>query len=220
MVSLKPPSERIAKVMHGITWSEQQYLQEQIAAAERVTQAEIVLGVAKRSSNYDFVALIIGIVLSFSIATILLYMKWWPYSFITLQLAQIVLAVVLQTVFVKTGWVISFVPQSHLHRTANRMASDMFYDYDLQATHQRNALLIFVSVQERMLFLLPDKVLRQRVPYQIWAELVENALRHKGRENLTHWLGHTIEACAKVLRRYDPSDTVNENELSNVIRFV
>ena len=216
----KSPANRLSETIHGLTWADQQFLQQEIAKAERITQSEIILGIARRSSNYDFIALLIGVVIAFSLATVLLYMKIWPYSFVTLQLAQICLAVILQNLFVKTGWVIACVPKTHLHRAASRMAHDMFHDYDLQATHQRNALLIFVSLQERMIFLLPDKALRQKVPFQIWDELVQQALAEKGRDNLPHWLARTLNACTKVLHRYDPAANVNEDEISNAIRFV
>ena len=219
VINLSPP-HKSPDTIYGLTWSDQQFLQQEIAKAERLTQSEIILGIARRSSNYDFIALLIGVIIAFGLATALLYLKIWPYSFATLQLAQICLAVILQTLFVKTGWVVSCVPKTHLHRAASRMARDMFYDYDLQATHQRNALLIFVSLQERMIFLLPDKALRQKVPYQIWDDLVQQALAEKGKNNLPHWLARTITSCTKVLERYDPAVNVNENEISNAIRFV
>ena len=62
--------------IHGVTWAEQQFLQQEIAKAERVTQAEIILGVTKRSSSYDFIALLMAVVIVFplSIAVVIFEM--------------------------------------------------------------------------------------------------------------------------------------------------
>ncbi len=212
--------EAAPDTVHGVTWADQQFLQQEIAKAERVTQSEIIVGVAKRSSNYDFVALLMALAVTLALAFSLLWFKFWPYSYIALQLAQICLTLVLQTFFVKSGMVMQCVPNTHQHRTAHRVARDMFYDYDLQTTHSRNALLIFVSLQERMIILLPDKALRQKVPFALWDELVKQALAQKGKDNTSMWLAHTIRNCAKALHRYDPATSVNEDEISNAIRFV
>ena len=138
----------------------------------------------------------------------------------TLQLVEICLTIALQIAFVKTGLVTHCVPELHQRRAAHRLARDMFYEYDLQATNHRNALLIFVSLQERMLILLPDKALRQKVPYQIWDELVQHTLQQRHLHNLPQWLVQTIRACGTTLKRYDPAENVNEDEISNAIRFI
>lgn len=215
-MSRQPGSETV----YGLTWADRQFLQNEIAAGEKLTQSEIVLGVVRRSSAYDFIALLMALFVAFAASVALLHFALWPSSFLSLQLAQIVLTVALQTLFVRTGWVMPFVPRSHQERAASRTARDLFYEYDLQATGGRNALLVFVSLQERMIFLLPDKALRQRVPHTVWEELVKDALAHRAKDNLTQWLGHTIRNAARMLRRYDPASGANPDEISNAIRFL
>lgn len=203
-----------------LTLADQHYLQQHIAKAEKLTQAEIILGVTRRSSDYNTAAFILAVMASMALITAIVVVGWWPFSFLTLQLAQIAIGLGLYTLFVETGWICHVVPDLYQRRAVRRMAREMFYDDDLQTTQNRNALLIFVSLRERRIEFLPDKSLQQRVPFHIWDELLKTALEQKAKENLVHWLAHTVVHAARVLKAYDPAQPDNPDEITNNIRFV
>lgn len=203
-----------------LTLADQEYLKQKIAQAEKLTQAEIIVGVTRRSSDYNMAALVIAVIASVALMTGLVMLNWWPFSFMSFQLAQIAIALSLYMFLIESGLVCHFVPDLYLRRAVRRMAREMFYDDDLQGTQNRNALLIFVSLRERRMELLPDKSLQQTVPFHIWDELLQLALRRKAKENLVNWLGDTVVSCARVLKAYDPVKGENPNEIANNVRFV
>lgn len=203
-----------------LTLADQEYLKQKIAQAEKLTQAEIIVGVTRRSSDYNLAALVIAVIASVALMTGLVMLNWWPFSFVSFQLAQIAIALSLYMFLIESGLVCHFVPDLYLRRAVRRMAREMFYDDDLQGTQNRNALLIFVSLRERRMELLPDKSLQQTVPFHIWDELLQLALRRKAKENLVNWLGDTVVSCARVLKAYDPVKGENPNEIANNVRFV
>lgn len=203
-----------------LTYADQDYLKKQITRAETLTQAEIIVGVTRRSSDYNMAALLVAVIVAMGSMTGLVMLDWWPFSFVSFQLAQIAIALSVYMVMVETGWVCRFVPDLYLQRAVRRMAREMFFDDDLQGTQERNALLIFVSLRERRIELMPDKALQSRVPFHIWDELLKAAIERKAKENLVNWLGDTIVNCARVLKAFDPAQADNPDEIANNVRFV
>jgi putative membrane protein len=66
-----------------------------------------------------------------------------------------------------------FLRDARAEAEAQHHAKIMFFDRELFATGERCAVLLFVSVLERHIVVLPDKGVRARVPDTIWNGVIE-----------------------------------------------
>lgn len=66
-----------------------------------------------------------------------------------------------------------FLRDARAEVEAQHHAKVMFLDHELFATRKRCAVLLFVSMLERHIVVLPDKGIRSRIPDAIWNGVIE-----------------------------------------------
>lgn len=88
----------------------------------------------------------------------------------------------------------------------------LFFDLEMQNTKQRNAVLFYVSANDRRFYILGDKGIYQKVPEDFWEKTVDLVLNHFKKEEIVTGLVEGILHIGNELKRYFPyrSDDINE----------
>jgi uncharacterized membrane protein len=96
-------------------------------------------------------------------------------------------------------------------------AQEKFYKLGMQATTERNGVLIFVVPRARKFAVIGDEGVHQKCGDQFWQQLVERMRAHFQKENFTDALVEAIEEAGKLLATHFPKEASPRNELPDEI---
>ena len=200
-----------------------------ITEAERGTSGEIVPYVVARSDNYEAVvwrgAAATGTV--FLMATMLMYIFYRGWSLGSLY-TGIGLAVGLVASFLLgVGLVLTsevffrlMAGESLLARRSRARANRAFIEERIYDTKDRTGILIFVSLWEHRIEVVPDEGITQAVSPDVWDSVVTSVGEKLKRGDLAEALAAGIDACGAILRssglEASPDDI---NELDDDLRI-
>ncbi len=156
-----------------------------IADAERSTSAEIVVVLATRSGRYDRAEDIVGVLLGL-VAVSIAWLVWqrpvveageWGTSgSLAFGLLPLLAMFVIWTIAgaALATWFPAlarpFVSRAHLEAEVRRRGVEAFHLLRVYHTSDRTGLLIFVSLVERMAWVVGDDVIKAKVPESTWTE--------------------------------------------------
>jgi uncharacterized membrane protein len=116
-----------------------------------------------------------------------------------------------------SGEIRVYVQRGELDGDALDYAQKKFQKLGMQATKERNGILIFVVPRARKFAVIGDEGVHQKCGDQFWQELVERMRAHFQNENFTDALVEAIEEAGKLLARHFPKTSVPRNELPDEI---
>jgi len=187
---------------------------------ERQTSAEIVVVAASRSGSYRDLALGLG---ALGAWLALVFVLFSPYRF-----APIWVAVEVAVVFGLLAWLVHRSPRLlRLVSTRGRRvrqvldaAQAAFHEQAIDGTRDRTGLLVYVSLLEKKVAVIPDAGVQARVPAALW-----NAVRwgRDGDPSTTAGLEEFLaglDAVGRVLVEAFPAGADNPDELPDAPRIV
>ena len=191
-----------------------------VREAERGTAAEIVVVVAARSGSYLDVALVAGAVVAEAALGVALFA---PKVFHPAVVAlEVPLAFGLATWLAHRipGLLSWLVPRDRARAHVERAASAHFVAEAVHGTRARTGLLVYLSVMEERVALVPDLVLEGRVPGPLWTT-IRFAERGDGRRVRTKEdLVRGLAAIGGLLRERAPGVRGDVNEMPDAPRIV
>jgi uncharacterized membrane protein len=116
-----------------------------------------------------------------------------------------------------SGEIRVYVQRGELDGDALGYAQKKFQKLGMQATKERNGVLIFVVPRARKLAVIGDEGVHQKCGDQFWQELVERMRAHFQKEKFTDALVEAIEETGKLLARHFPKTAAPRNELPDEI---
>jgi uncharacterized membrane protein len=116
-----------------------------------------------------------------------------------------------------SGQIRVYVQRGELDGDALDYAQKKFQKLGMQATKERNGVLILVLPRARKFAVIGDEGVHQKCGDEFWQELVERMRAHFQKENFTDALVEAIEEAGKLLTRHFPKPAAPKNELSNEI---
>jgi uncharacterized membrane protein len=116
-----------------------------------------------------------------------------------------------------SGQIRVYVQRGELEGDALGYAQKKFQKLGMQATTERNGVLIFVVPRARKFAVIGDEGAHQKCGDQFWAQLVERMGAHFKNENFTDALVEAIEEAGKLLARHFPKTFAPRNELPDEI---
>lgn len=96
-------------------------------------------------------------------------------------------------------------------------AQKQFQKLGMQATRERNGILIFVVPRARKFAVIGDEGIHRKCGDEFWEQLVEKMRAHFQKENFTDALVEAIEEAGKLLARHFPKTASPQNELPDEI---
>ncbi|MDB5478261.1 MAG: hypothetical protein JWM96_756 [Alphaproteobacteria bacterium] len=181
-----------------------------ISEAESLTGGEIAAVITGQSGDYRYISLGISIALSF-IAAILLYF-FWPVSLMSLWLVQGVVLFLAFFLLQATGTA-CFAPVAERQRNVRRLACEQFLTQGLHNTHNRAAILIFISLQEHCVELITDSGLQGKEDQPVWQGIIDKLVLAIGAGDLAAGVEQAVAASAGILARHFPQGEAGDNNL-------
>jgi uncharacterized membrane protein len=116
-----------------------------------------------------------------------------------------------------SGQIRIYVQRGELDGDALGYAQKKFQKLGMQATKERNGILIFMVPRARKFAVIGDAGVHQKCGDQFWQQLVERMRAHFQQANFTDALVEAIEEAGKLLARHFPKTGGAQNELPDEI---
>jgi uncharacterized membrane protein len=100
-----------------------------------------------------------------------------------------------------------------------KRAIKVFKKLKMDATEQRNGVLLYLSFSDRKLAIIGDEGINKLVPVDFWDSTKELMILDFRNGEFTQGIVKAIESAGKQLGRYFPLLENDENELSNEVTF-
>ncbi len=188
-----------------------QRIAEAIAAAEQRTAAEIICVLARRSSDYHYVAPLWA-------GFAALVSPWPLLAFTALPAKAVFLAQI--AVFVAAVALISWpplrlllIPRRVKRARAHRAAMEQFFGRGVAATSNRAGVLIYVSLAERYARIVADEGVP--VAEAEWQGALDLLRRHMRAGEIAEGFVAAVEDCARLLAPHVPPG--GRDELPNKV---
>ncbi len=214
---------------------EKQRIEAAVGEAEAQTAGEIVPVVATASGRYDRGEDLFGLVC----AVVAVAVVWWlsqgieatqtewavktelalglPAIVITLVAAFLVGAVA-ATFFPLLR--LPFISRSEMEEEVERGAAAAFHRFRVRRTAAGTGVLIYVSLYERMVRVLGDDAINEKVSAAEWSTICNRAVEGLRQERGADGLAAAIREAGELLRRHFPRQPGDRDELGNQLHLV
>src|SRR6185503_11305777 len=98
-------------------------------------------------------------------------------------------------------------------------AVELFAQMGMQATAERNAVLVYVAVKDQQLAVFGDEGIHQKVGSEYWNNEVKKMLHEFNRDNYAKGIADVVEDIGQALQKFFPYTEGDKNELSDDIQF-
>ena len=214
-----------------LTKEQKQQVNKAVVKAEKKTNAEIVPIITDSSGQYDRAEDIVGLILALvSVTIIWIYTQqttvgeWgktqYQYS-LPLIIATIVTAFAIGAFLASRIWFIRhlFTPRSEMKRCVARGAQRAFYEFELWKTSDSSAVVIYISLFERMVYVLGDKKIRKKFDDKDFAEVRDVVVANLRCNKRCEALCEGITKCGEKLKQHFPSNKSKKNQLEDHLRI-
>lgn len=199
-----------------LTDQEKQAISNAIEDVESKTSGELVAIIAESSDDYLFIPLLWAslIAISFPGVWFLLNHGWGELDQRLYEMQVLVFAV-LAFLFQWPPIKRWLIPAAVQRDRAAKLARQEFLTLGLHSTHNRAAILIFVSVAEHYVEILADQGIHEKVPDGTWDEIVQEFIRHVKQKHFAQGYQAAITRCGDVLIQHFPQGESEDNKLPN-----
>ena len=108
-------------------------------------------------------------------------------------------------------------PRAIIKRRAHQKAIEQFSARGLHLTKGQTGVMIFCALSEHYVEVIADEGIYSRVDKKFWDETIATLLSHIKRDDLTGGFEAAITKCGEALSVHFPPDSVNLNELPDVL---
>ena len=200
-----------------------------VQEAEKTTDGEIVVAVAKESSRYSFWELLASLVVSVLIFAALLPVSdsifnlcsrifwivpaWYVpafYGISTFAMIAILFSVANIPLIDRL-----VVPRFVLNASVTGSAFRLFAESGVHDTASHSGILIYVSVLERQVRIIADSGINKKISQDMWNLIADDLAAGIAEKNYEAALTGAVQKCGELLTRYFPAQKKEGNELPN-----
>jgi len=117
-----------------------------------------------------------------------------------------------------SGEIRVFVESKTKNGDALATAREIFFKQKMNATQERNGVLVYVAVSDKKLAIYGDQQIHEKVGVEFWYQQVQDMTGHFKQANYVDGIIGVIDAVGHALKDHFPYDRVtDENELSDEI---
>ena len=195
----------------------QTQLSNKIAELEQASQIEVVVLIKNKSANYEDIPLGLGaifLLLAFSILFFIeteIEVQFIYFASLLAFALGIVLGLIPITQNLLTG-------KKRKTRNVEIMARALFQKGGVHHTSTKIGTLIYFSLLEKMIYILPDRGAEMAIPAEEWQKLnhqFQAVFSAKKPDEALLW---ALENCKETFNRYIPALETNVNELPNDLK--
>ena len=193
---------------------QKQEISKEIENLELLSSAELVAVVTKRSASYKYISSLFSISILVFLSTLLVIFT--QISSLLLLEIQIFLFVVFYLLFEKFDNIIMLIlPKSYKYNISKEYANKQFSNLGLNRTKTNQALMFFVSLDEKYVEIIADDTINSKISNKYFQEIVDAFILDVKNNQLSNGYLKTIQACSEKLIQEFPIEDNDENELAN-----
>jgi uncharacterized membrane protein len=98
-------------------------------------------------------------------------------------------------------------------------AKEIFLSLKMEQTRDRNAVLLYMAMDDHQLALFADEGIYQRLGSQYWNDEVKKIIAHFTKDDYTGGVCHVISDIGHALKKEFPYESSDKNELPDEIIF-
>lgn len=203
--------------------SDKNLLDLRIREAEKITKAQIVLAIVKRSDSYAEIpwkAFALGTSFTglITFLTGVIHLVWITKSAVLIAVVAILAAGALLALLTVLSYRFAklFLSRIRAEEEVRQYGESLFLNRELFATHQRHGILVLVSLFERKVFILPDKGLRDQFQADVMNNIIALMAQHLKKRKIRHAMETALDELVKVIRPALYEDWI-KSELPNEI---
>jgi uncharacterized membrane protein len=118
-----------------------------------------------------------------------------------------------------SGEVRVFVESRCSYMDALDRAVELFAQMGMQATAERNGVLVYVAIKDQQFAVFGDEGIHRKVGPDYWNTEVIKMMRDFNRENYALGIAGCVEDIGQALQQFFPYTDNDKNELSDDIQF-
>ncbi len=196
---------------------EKELISKEIENLEKLSSVELVAVIAKRSEDYKLAASIVSVVVLFFISFFYIFFAE-EISIIKLLEIQFVSFIVSYLFFKKfKNPLLSILPKKYKYKVASQNANKQFYNLKLNETKVKQAIMFFVSFDEKYVEIITDKSVSDVIPNSHWQKIIDEFIVDIKNHQLLEGYIKGIKACSSILIEKFPKKENDKNELSNEV---
>ncbi|MDY0051447.1 MAG: TPM domain-containing protein [Aliarcobacter sp.] len=194
--------------------NEKELISKEIENLEKSSSAELVAVIRKRSGDYKYIMSILNICIVFSISFFIIFFT----SLSNIELLQIQLLIFIG-IFLFLGkfdnLILSILPKFYKRNKASTNAQEQFLNLGVNRTKTNQAIMFFVSLDEKHVEIITDKTISEKIKDEYWQIIVDEFILDVKNNNLSKGYLKAINSCSQILIKEFPIQANDKNELSN-----
>jgi putative membrane protein len=223
------------RASHFLTEEDRKTISEAVAEAEKNTSGEIVPAIATVSGRYDRAEDIAGLALALAAVTL----SWTLFQDIRfpegdwtagprIALGLLPCLVIILMGFAAGSALASYVPvlrrpfiaRKEMDEEVERRAHEVFARERVRGTTGGTGILIYVSLYERIVRVLPDDAIAGKISQAEWNAVRDLVLDGIKTEHPGQGLTQAVLKCGELLKEHFPIEPGDVNELTNELRIL
>lgn len=196
--------------------NEKQKISKEIEDLEKQSSAELVAVITKQSSSYKYENILVSLifVILFSIISLLVN----DISATRLFQWQVIILFFSYFIFVKFDYLLlKVLPKAYRYNKSSKYANKQFINLGLQTTKTKQAIMFFVSIDEKFVEIITDSKIKEKIEDSYWQTIVDSFILDVKNKQLQEGYLKAIKSCNKILIENFPIQEDDENELSNEV---
>ncbi len=107
--------------------------------------------------------------------------------------------------------------KKYKYEKASEYANKQFLNLGLQTTKTKQAIMFFVSIDEKYVEIITDSAIKEKIDDKYWQEIVNIFIEDVKKNQLADGYLKAIKSCNEILIKNFPIKDDDENELSNEV---
>lgn len=141
-------------------------------------------------------------------------------SFFTPEEQQLIVDAILNAERMTSGEVRVFVESKCTYMNAIDRAAELFFKLEMDETDDRNAVLLYVAMNDKQLAVFGDEGIHKKVGNNYWNEEVNKMINNFNRSNYADGIKEVITDIGEALTKHFPyNNDTDKNELPDEILF-
>lgn len=193
--------------------NEKQEISKEIERLEEKSSAELVAVTTKQCSSYKFEMLSLTLIITTFISLLALLFEITDIKLFQIQVLSFLSFYFIFQKYDKTF--LSLIPKTYKYKKASDYATKQFVNLGLQRTKTKQAIMFFVSFDEKYVEIITDSVIKQKIDDSYWQKIVNEFINDVKNKEVANGYLKAIKSCNSILIDKFPIQENDKNELSN-----
>src|SRR6187200_170882 len=141
-------------------------------------------------------------------------------DFFTAEEQQLIIDSIRNAERMTSGEVRVFVESKCSYMDATDRAAELFFNLQMQKTDDRNAVLIYIAMEDHQLAVFGDEGIHKKVGNEYWNTEVKKMITNFNRDNYAEGISEVVKDIGEALTKHFPyNNDTDKNELPDEIVF-